>query len=192
MLLSGVRSSCDMLARNSDLYFEVSASSAAFSSRARRASSISLFLRSTSAFCSASCCAFCASCSFDMLELALPVLELGRELLRLHEQALGLHRRLDAVDDDAQVARQLLEEGELRRLEVAQRGEAEDRLDLALEDDRIGEDAARQRLQQHRAHRHGVGRHVGDDDPALVDAHWPRKPIADLEPFADSRLGALP
>ena len=30
MLLSGVRSSCDMLARNSDLYFEVSASSVAF------------------------------------------------------------------------------------------------------------------------------------------------------------------
>ncbi len=41
MLLSGVRSSCDMLARNSDLYFEVSASSVAFSSTARRACSIS-------------------------------------------------------------------------------------------------------------------------------------------------------
>ena len=63
MLLSGVRSSCDMLARNSDLYFEVRASSLAFSSRARRACSISWFLRSTSTFCSASCCAFCASCS---------------------------------------------------------------------------------------------------------------------------------
>ena len=36
MLLSGVRSSCDMFARNSDLYFDVSASSAAFSSTARR------------------------------------------------------------------------------------------------------------------------------------------------------------
>ena len=63
MLFSGVRSSCDMLARNSDLYLEVSASSFAFSSRARRACSISWFLRSTSTFCSASCCAFCASCS---------------------------------------------------------------------------------------------------------------------------------
>ncbi len=63
MLLSGVRSSCDMLARNSDLYFEVSASSAAFSSSARRACSISWFLRSTSTLRSASCCAFCSSCS---------------------------------------------------------------------------------------------------------------------------------
>ena len=44
MLLSGVRSSCDMFARNSDLYFEVSASSAAFSSSARRACSISCVL----------------------------------------------------------------------------------------------------------------------------------------------------
>ena len=62
-LLSGVRSSWDMLARNSDLYFEVRASSLAFSSSAPRACSISWFLRSTSTFCSASCCAFCASCS---------------------------------------------------------------------------------------------------------------------------------
>ena len=61
--LSGVRSSCDMLARNSDLYFEVSASSVAFSSSARRACSISWFLRSTSTLRSASCCAFCSSCS---------------------------------------------------------------------------------------------------------------------------------
>ena len=61
-LLSGVRSSCDMLARNSDLYFEVSASCLAFSSSAWRACSTSWFLRSTSAFCSASSPAFSSSC----------------------------------------------------------------------------------------------------------------------------------
>ena len=49
-LFSGVRSSCDMFARNSDLYFEVSASCSAFSSRALRACSTSWFLRSTSTF----------------------------------------------------------------------------------------------------------------------------------------------
>ena len=58
-----MRNSCDMLARNSDLYFDVSASSAALSSTARRACSISWFLRSTSTLRSASCCAFCSSCS---------------------------------------------------------------------------------------------------------------------------------
>jgi hypothetical protein len=47
---SGVRSSCDMLARNSDLYLEVSASCSAFSSTARRAISISRFLASTCFF----------------------------------------------------------------------------------------------------------------------------------------------
>src|SRR5262252_6297134 len=41
----GVRSSCDMLARNSDLYLDAKASSAAFSSTAWRACSISAFLR---------------------------------------------------------------------------------------------------------------------------------------------------
>ncbi len=62
-LLSGVRSSCDMLARNSDLYFEVRASCSAFSSRARRACSTSLFLRSTSAFWLARSFAFSSSSS---------------------------------------------------------------------------------------------------------------------------------
>ena len=62
-LLSGVRSSCDMLARNSDLYLEVRASWAAFSSSACRACSTSRFLRSTSAFCSASSRAFSSSSS---------------------------------------------------------------------------------------------------------------------------------
>jgi len=49
--LSGVRSSCDMFARNSDLYLEVSVSCSAFSSSDLLASSTSLFLASTSSFC---------------------------------------------------------------------------------------------------------------------------------------------
>ena len=63
MLLSGVRSSWLMLARNSDLYLEVNDSSVAFSSSARRACSISWFLASTSTLRSASCWAFCSSSS---------------------------------------------------------------------------------------------------------------------------------
>ena len=62
-LLSGVRSSCDMFARNSDLYFEVSASCLAFSSRACRACSTSWFFRSTSWFWWASSRAFSWSSS---------------------------------------------------------------------------------------------------------------------------------
>ncbi len=54
-----------MFARNSDLYFEVSASWAAFSSSAWRACSTSWFLRSTSMFCTTSSRAFSSSWSFD-------------------------------------------------------------------------------------------------------------------------------
>ena len=107
---SGVRSSCDMLARNSDLYFDVSASSAAFSSSARRACSTSLFLRSTSTFCSASCCAQSARLFVGLLQLGLPRLQLGRQLLRLLQQVLGPHRRFNRVEDDADRLGQLFEE----------------------------------------------------------------------------------
>ena len=61
-LFSGVRSSCDMFAKNSDLYLEVSASCSAFSSIASRASSTSRFLASTSAFWRASSSAFSSNC----------------------------------------------------------------------------------------------------------------------------------
>ena len=54
---SGVRSSWDMLARNSDLYLEVRVSCSAFSSSDFLASSTSLFLFSTSSFCFTSRCA---------------------------------------------------------------------------------------------------------------------------------------
>ncbi len=62
--LRGVRSSCDMFARNSDLYFEVSASCFAFSSSAWRACSTSVFFLSTSAFCLARRPAFSPSSWF--------------------------------------------------------------------------------------------------------------------------------
>jgi hypothetical protein len=62
--LSGVRSSCDMLATNSLLYLEDTASCSAFSSSDARASSISLFLTSMSRFWRASRAAFSWSSSF--------------------------------------------------------------------------------------------------------------------------------
>jgi len=61
--LSGVRSSCDMFARNSLLYLELTASCSAFSSRLFRASSISRFLISMSRFCCCNSAAFSWSSS---------------------------------------------------------------------------------------------------------------------------------
>src|SRR6266404_6245903 len=109
MLLSGVRSSCDMLARNSDLYFEVSESSVAFSSSARRACSISWFL-------------LC--------------LQLSGELLGLLQQTFGLHGGFDTVEHDADAVGELFEEGHLRRREGADGGQLDHGFDLVLEQDR--------------------------------------------------------
>ena len=45
-----------------------------------------------------------------LLQLALLRLQFAGELLRLLEQPFGLHRRLDAVEHDADIGRELLEE----------------------------------------------------------------------------------
>ena len=64
-LFSGVRSSWDMLAMNSDLYFDETASWPAFSSTSRFDSSTSRFFCSASMFCSASSRAWRPRSSFD-------------------------------------------------------------------------------------------------------------------------------
>ena len=55
-----------------------------------------------------------------------------------------------------------------------QRGQLEHRLDLALEDHREDDDVARQRLEEARADRHRVGRHVGDQHAPLLVARTDR------------------
>ena len=52
-----------------------------------------------------------------LLQLSLLCLQLTGELLGLFQQALGAHRGLDRVEHDADTARQLLEEGQMRRRE---------------------------------------------------------------------------
>ena len=64
-LFSGVRSSWLILARNSDLYFDVRASCSAFSSSAKRACSTSKFLASTCLFWADSRTAFSSSSALD-------------------------------------------------------------------------------------------------------------------------------
>jgi hypothetical protein len=138
-LLSGVRSSCDMLARNSDLYFEVSASSVAFSSSARRACSISWFLRSTSTFARR---AAAPSARAARWSAAAPsaASAIRRRAAATASAAFGLHRRFDRVEHDADRVGELLEEGHLRGRERAERGQLDHRLDLALEQHRQHDD----------------------------------------------------
>ena len=99
--LSGVRNSWDMLARNSDLYFDVSASSVAFSSSARRACSISWFLRFHLDVPFGELLRLLLQLLVGLLQLLLLRLQLAGELLRLLQQAFGLHGRFDRVEHDA-------------------------------------------------------------------------------------------
>ena len=109
MLLSGVRSSCDMLARNSDLYFDVSANSVAFSSRA--AASLFDLLVFTFDFHIAfgELLSLLLKLFIGLLKFRLSDLQFGGQLLRLLQQALGLHRGLDTVQHDADTRRELIE-----------------------------------------------------------------------------------
>ena len=50
-----------------------------------------------------------------LLQLPLLGLELGGQLLRLLEQAFGLHRGFDAVDQDADIRRELFEKRQVHR-----------------------------------------------------------------------------
>jgi len=98
-----------MLARNSDLYFEVRASSVAFSSTARRACSIFLVLGLLPRHCVRASSALFVELLVGLLQFALLRLQFAGELLRLRQQPFGLHRRFDAVQDDANASRQLIE-----------------------------------------------------------------------------------
>ena len=67
----------------------------AFSSSARRACSISWFLRSTSTLRSASCCAFCSSCSLVCCSSRCCVCSSAASCCDCSSSAFGLHRRFD-------------------------------------------------------------------------------------------------
>ena len=165
------------------MYLEVSASSEAFSSSARRACSISWFLRSTSTFCSASCCAFLFELLVGLLQLPLLGLQFAGELLRLRQQAFGLHRRFDRVEHDADRVGQLLQEHRLQRGELGHRGKLDHRLDLVFEQHRQHDDVARHDLEQRRTDRHRVGRQFGDQQAALVGRALADQAFANPNPF---------
>ena len=82
MLFSGVRSSCDMLARNCDLYLDVSASCSAFCSQ-RRGRHVHLLLLALDLF------VLLGQQLGFLLELIVGLQPLGRQRLRLAQQLFG-------------------------------------------------------------------------------------------------------
>src|SRR5208337_3699378 len=69
------------------------------------------------------------------LQLLLLGLQFGGQLLGLLQQPFGLHRRFDAVQDNADPGRELLQEGLLQFGERRGRREFDHRLHLTLEQD---------------------------------------------------------
>ena len=118
-----------------------------------------------------------------LLQLPLLRLQFARELLRLLEQSLGLHRRLDAVDHDADVGGQLLQEHHLQRGELAQRCELDHRLDLAFEQHREHHGIARRRLEQRRADRNDALGHLAYQNAALIGRTLANQPFAERNPL---------
>ena len=183
MLFSGVRNSWLMLARNSDLYFEVSASSVAFSSTARRACSISWFFASTSTLRSASCCAFCSSCSLVCCSSRCWVCSSRASCWDCFSSpSVCIVASMEFSTMPMPVG-QLLQEGHLKVREGADRGQFDHRLDLAFEQDRQHDDVARRGLEECRADRHHIVGHVGDQQPARVAGALADQAVADLQSF---------
>ena len=153
--LSGVRSSWLILARNSDLYFEVSASCSAFSSIARRAMSISKFLASTWRFSFSSSCAF--SCSSSLVACSSSCLVVS-SVWRACSSCVSSCDSLSSssvrivaamvLSTMPTVSISCVEEAVVGLVELLEAGQLDDRLDLVLEQRRqdvdVGRAAARQ------------------------------------------------
>ena len=116
-----------------------------------------------------------------LLQLLLLRLQLAGQLLRLLEQAFRLHRRLDAVEHDADAGGQLLQERQVRGVELVQGGERDHRLDLVLEHHREDDEAARQRVQQSGSDTDGVRRNVVHVDAPLFDRTLADEAVAERQ-----------
>ena len=162
-----------MLARNSDLYFEVSASSAAFSSSARRACSTSRVLALDLGVLLGQQLGLGAQFLVGLLQLALARLQFHRELLGLREQAFGAHGGLDGVEDRADALRQQVEEGQRAGIEGLQRGEFDYRLGLAFEQYWQHDDADLPGGAQTRGDLDEIRRHVIQKDALFFDRALP-------------------
>ena len=121
------------------------------------------------------------------LQFLLLELELVRQRLRLLQQIFRARVGLDGVQHDADALGELIEEGVVRRVELVERGQLEDALHLALEQDRQDDQMLRRGFAEARDDLQVVGGHAIELDLAPV-----HRALAD-EPFAQAqRLAEAP
>jgi hypothetical protein len=203
-LFSGVRSSCDMLAMNSLLYFDETASCPTFSSTSRLDSSTSALLALRLLVLLGEQAGLPAEVLVRHGQLGLLRAELLRQRLGLLEQVLGQRVGLDRVQDEADGLGQLVEEGLVDRAEGREGGQLDHGADLPLEHDRQDDDVQRRGVAETRADPHVVVGHLRQQDPllllgaladqALAEPERRRQVLALLEAVADwnSSTGSPP
>ena len=208
-LLSGVRSSWDMFARNSDLYLEVSASCSAFSSSACLACSTSRFLASTCLFCVESSSAFSSSSSLVCCSSSCLA---AQQLFRLPQRRglllqpvvgllqlflLRLQLAVSNCDCFSSSSVRMLAAIVLSTMPMdsiswsrndwwislnsLEGGQLDHRLHLAFEQHRQDDDVERRGLAQARADLDVVLGHVGEQDALLLEGALADQAFAELE-----------
>src|SRR5262249_37742065 len=100
---------------------------------------------------------------------------------RLLEQLLGARAGRDGVEHDADRLGELVEEGEVDVAEAIERGELDDRLDLALEDDRQHDDVDGLGLAEAGADTDVIAGHLAEEDPLLLEDALADEALADAE-----------
>ena len=182
-----MRSSCDMLARNSDLYLEVSASCSAFSSSACRACSTSILALDLLVLVRRAAAPFLAALRWSSPALPRCACNSRGERLRLLEQALGAHVGLDGVEHDADrlasAARGTPGASALKRSSDAISSTP---LDLTFEDHRQHDDASAARAlnaeNRTRSWRTVSGGALARSDGLpRSSAHWPTSPAQERQ-----------
>ena len=185
-LLSGVRNSCDMFARNSDLYFEVSASCLAFSSSAWRACSTSVVLAFDFRVLLGQQLGFFLQLLVGLLQFFLPALQapcasdcdcLSRSSVRMFASIV--------LSTMPMRFHELIEERLVRRAEPFERRQLHDRLHLAFEQHRQHDDVRAACAAQPGSDLHVIGRHIREQDRSLLQRALADQPFAQLEPVAD-------
>ena len=188
---SGVRSSWLMLARNSDLYFELSASWAAFSSRPRAGELDLGVLDLDVAVLLLEDERLVLQLVVGLAQLERLLLQLLGQRLRLRQQLLGAHVGLDRVDDDADGVGELVQEGLVDLAEGPQRAELDDAEDLLLEHDRHDHEVRRRGVAERRGDLDVVRRDVGEADRLALDRGLAHEPLAEREAVRAALLGLV-
>ena len=91
----------------------------------------------------------------------------------------------DRVEHDADALGELIEERQVDLAEAVERGQLDDRLDLAFEQHRQHDDVQRLGFAEAGADLHVVAGHVGEQDALLLERALADQPLAGLEPVRE-------